>query len=343
MLKEKEEQLLPFAERALIFPMGYGWGESPSTNEFAYLKQRVKGLYRLNMLHRKLSGLLHLTGLIEGFSLWLEHYLPHLAFGYYQENKECRHFYCHSHGEERRKVIAAVREIGGRAPGVTCLPDNGYLQYIWEAKNTDEAGSLFLICRGRLTEKSLELISDALEVLLGNLPRVLAYEKIHFQATRDTLTGLANRRTFHERGQELISAARSHHYPLALLVLDLDNFKAVNDNLGHLQGDDVLVKVAGILQDTVRATDLAARIGGDEFVVLLDNTDLQGAKIFADRLCRAVDHLAIQPAASVRLGVSIGLSQYDEKEDLFYWMKRTDALLYRAKAKGKAQVAAEER
>ncbi len=341
MLQEKEEQFLPFTtEGALILPAQYGWRERPEINELDRLKQRAARLYRLNRLHCRLAGTLHLTGLVEEFSLWLRPFLPHLVFGYCQSDGECRHCSCYVHGEERRKVMALVREIGRDA--VCCCSQYGaYLHYKWDVKTVAGAGFLFLVCRRKPEAEVFDLVNDALDVLVENLYRGLEYERIHFQATRDALTGLVNRRIFDQQSHELMAAARQHGYPLALMLLDLDNFKEVNDNLGHLRGDEVLVAVAEILHSTVRATDLVARIGGDEFIVLLDNTDLPGARIFADRLCRSVAALDIQPLDSVRLGVSIGLSCYDGSEDLPSWFKRTDALLYQAKAEKRGQVVVE--
>ncbi len=336
MLGRKEEQLPSLIEESLILLPGSGWGEGPGASELHYLKQQAAKLYRLNGLHRRLAGTLHLTGLVEEFSLWLQRYLPHLAFGYCRTDGKCRHLSCRAYGKERRQVMAIVRRVCGQQDDAPCQSYGGYLYYQWEVETEDGAGRLFLICRRKLAADNIELVNDALEVLVENLHRGLEYEKIHFQATTDNLTGLANRRIFDERSRELMTAARSYSYPLALLVLDLDNFKQVNDTLGHLYGDRVLVEVADIMRSSVRATDLVARIGGDEFVMLLDNTDLSGAKILAERLCRAVDDIELPD--SFGLGVSIGLSAYNGREDLSAWMKRTDALLYQAKGDGKARV-----
>ncbi len=343
MLPKEEEQLLPFAEGALALPVQYGWGERRQLHEFDYLKQQAARLYRLNKLHRRLAGTLHLAGLVEAFSLWLKPFLPHLVFGYCPEDGECRHFSSHVHGEERRKVMAFVRSMGREESDGSCLQYGEYLRYKWEVKTADGAGFLFVVCRKKPEADKFDLMNDALDVLVENLHRGLEYEKIHFQATRDALTGLANRRVFDQQGRELMTAARQHGYPVTLMLLDLDNFKAVNDTLGHLRGDEALVAVADILRSTVRATDLVARIGGDEFALILDNTDLSGAKIFADRMCKAVDDLGIQPLAGVRLGVSVGLSLYNGKENLASWIERTDSLLYQAKAVNRGGTVAEVR
>ncbi len=221
MLERKEEQLPPFIEESLILSPGSGWGEESEASELHYLKQQAAKLYRLNGLHRRLAGTLHLTGLVEEFSLWLQRYLPHLAFGYCRTDGTCRHLGCRVYGEERRQVMAIVRRVCGQQDDASCQLHGSYLYYQWQVQTEDGAGRLFLVCRRRLAAENIELVNDALEVLVENLHRGLEYEKIHFQATTDNLTGLGNRRIFDERSRELMAAARVHRYPLALLILDL--------------------------------------------------------------------------------------------------------------------------
>ena len=125
-------------------------------------------------------------------------------------------------------------------------------------------------------------------------------------SSTDALTRLANRHAFEERLKEEVQRTHRLLYPLALFVVDVDSFKQVNDTFGHPTGDKVLCKVAQVLKRACRETDFVARFGGDEFAVLLPGTDLQGARIIAERCRVAVEKLA-WPEHPVR--VSIGVAQ----------------------------------
>jgi GGDEF domain-containing protein len=107
------------------------------------------------------------------------------------------------------------------------------------------------------------------------------WKRAHELAMVDALTGLSNRRDFMPAAQRQLDLALRHHQPLALMVLDVDHFKSINDTLGHLGGDEVLVKVAHRFRNALRTTDLLARWGGEEFITLLPNTPLAQARQLA--------------------------------------------------------------
>ncbi|MFN9310086.1 diguanylate cyclase [Gemmatimonas sp.] len=162
-------------------------------------------------------------------------------------------------------------------------------------------------------------------------------------AQTDPLTQLLNRRALTERIAAEMERTLRYDSTMALLMIDLDHFKRVNDTYGHLVGDDVLRDVAPLLSDTIRTADIVARYGGEEFLVLLPETDDAGAESFADRFRRAIE---THPVASdslpepLRLTASIGVAVYpaariESVEDLF---ARADAALYRAKADGRNRV-----
>ena len=134
--------------------------------------------------------------------------------------------------------------------------------------------------------------------------RALAAELTQ-QAVRDPLTGLYNRRVFDETLAQQIETARRYSRPLSLVLFDLDRLKAVNDRRGHEAGDDVLKTFARILRETARKADLICRIGGDEFAAVLPETTAEKAEIFAERLCRNLDHCK----CAERVGASFGIAE----------------------------------
>jgi len=157
-------------------------------------------------------------------------------------------------------------------------------------------------------------------------------------ADLDALTGLHNRRYFHETlGREV---ARAHRYnrQLALIVLDLDDFKAINDRIGHLAGDAVIAESAERVRDVVRSADIACRVGGDEFAVIMPESTLADADQLYRRLQAAVSARPIGQAG--RLSFSAGVAELKPEDDPTGFFERGDEALYRAKERGKAQVVA---
>ncbi|MCL5960758.1 MAG: sensor domain-containing diguanylate cyclase [Chloroflexi bacterium] len=153
-------------------------------------------------------------------------------------------------------------------------------------------------------------------------------------ATHDPLTGLSNRRSLGDALERSVARARRGNSS-ALLFLDVDNFKNVNDRLGHAAGDRALVSLARLLQDQVRAVDLPARMGGDEFAVLLDGTNLEGARAAAERIRLGVEALQVTlDDLGFRLSLSIGLVAVDGRIDPGLALSRADSAMYRAKEQG---------
>ena len=159
-------------------------------------------------------------------------------------------------------------------------------------------------------------------------------EELRRLSRTDPLTGLPNRRPFEEFLQHSMSMSNRHHYPLCLLMFDLDHFKSVNDTYGHDQGDAVLVNFAKVITSHCRHEDLAARIGGEEFVLLLPSTTLENACIVAGRINEALRSTPVLPDDRV-VTVSIGAAAYKEGEDQASFFKRADEALYKAKTGGR--------
>jgi diguanylate cyclase len=155
----------------------------------------------------------------------------------------------------------------------------------------------------------------------------------------DLLTGLPNRRHWEEAaGSELARFLRSRR-PAVVMLIDIDNFKEVNDAHGHASGDEVLRCVARVLRESVREIDIPARYGGDEFTVLLTETDGRGAREVAERIRTQFLRQRGQAAAEQQCTLSIGLAEADRLlVDADDWVRRADAAMYRAKAGGRDRV-----
>lgn len=157
-------------------------------------------------------------------------------------------------------------------------------------------------------------------------------------ADLDALTGLHNRRYFHETLAREVSRAHRYDRTLALIVFDLDDFKAINDRIGHLAGDAVLAEAAERIRDVVRTADIACRVGGDEFAVILPESGLKDADQLYKRLEAAVSSRPVAQAG--RLHLSAGVTELRPDDDSVAFFERADEALYRAKGAGKGTVVA---
>ena len=181
----------------------------------------------------------------------------------------------------------------------------------------------------------------AAEELAGHAGPVVENACRFYEARRladiDSHTGLHNRRYFHETLAR--EAARSQRYErsLALIVFDLDDFKEVNDRLGHLAGDAVLGQVGERIRGVVRTSDIACRVGGDEFGVILPESTLEDAELLCERL---KNHMTMRPIPQAgRLQISAGIAELRAHDDAVMLFERADDALYRAKEAGKGRVA----
>ena len=172
---------------------------------------------------------------------------------------------------------------------------------------------------------------------------LVLYEQVRSMAIRDGLTGLYNYRYFWELLHREVELARRYCHPLSLLFLDIDDFKKVNDTLGHQVGDMVLKALGAYLQATVRQTDLVCRYGGEEFVILLAETESQQARISAERLRQGICRITVDlPEQKLHFTVSIGVAELEPGMDGDDLVKAADAALYRAKQTGKNRVCGHE-
>lgn len=171
-----------------------------------------------------------------------------------------------------------------------------------------------------------------------------AYEKLqqsqvhirHLMLT-DELTGVANRRSLNERLGEELSRAVRYDTPLAIIMVDTDHFKAINDRYGHSIGDQVLVEVTGALNSHMRESDFLARYGGEEFIALLPQTDIEGAGAMAERMRQAVKQICCD-SLSDGLTASFGVTAWQTGDDSDSLLRRVDDAMYEAKRNGRDRV-----
>jgi len=183
------------------------------------------------------------------------------------------------------------------------------------------------------------LLFLALNVLLSRivlLPLSDANRALDQLADTDALTGLHNRRALDRRLQQALDAAARGQQPLAVIAFDLDHFKQVNDRFGHEAGDAVLREVGAAVRRRLRQPDTLARLGGEEFLVLLPQTDAAGAALVAEGLRLQVRCTVAEPAGPV--SASFGVAQWDGREGPQALLARADAALYRAKHAGRDRV-----
>jgi diguanylate cyclase (GGDEF)-like protein len=180
---------------------------------------------------------------------------------------------------------------------------------------------------------------DSLHLLSSQAMTSLENARLYYQATHDPLTGLANRNMLYEISQQAIKQRMRTQGKVALLFLDLDYFKVINDTLGHDNGDKLLVHIARILSETLREGDVAARIGGDEFTVMLSNIDsVEQIKVVAERILHDVSKPIQISEHLVQITASMGISIFPtDGNDIQSLLKLADTALYQAKEKGRNQ------
>lgn len=199
----------------------------------------------------------------------------------------------------------------------------------------------YLPKQGLDQDRLIQSILAALERVRLRQELQSAHRHLAEMATRDELTGLFNRRYLMQSLETELNRARRYGQPLTLCMFDLDHFKQLNDTHGHDAGDTVLRAVAETLQQTVRSPDIAGRYGGEEFMVLLINTDLAKAKLFGNRLRERIGEreYSFTGGAPMAVTCSIGLAQYKPaEEDAPALVSRADKAMYDAKKQGRNQV-----
>jgi len=160
-----------------------------------------------------------------------------------------------------------------------------------------------------------------------------SFSSLYEVATHDEKTGLYNNKFFETILDMEIEKAKRRQEKLSLIITDIDFFKKINDKYGHMKADELLKRLAGVMLKLVRKSDIVARFGGEEFIILLPETSLEKAKLFATRLKRAVHSDAVLKKHN--LTISGGITQYKEKDNKKKLKERVDKALYQAKETGR--------
>ena len=235
-----------------------------------------------------------------------------------------------THVEDRGRV----REEIGRAVAART-------RYTVEYRIVDRNGAQKWVWERGLGHYSETGEAIALDGFISDISEIKHYrEQLEHQASHDTLTGLPNRSLLQERLRQALAQAMRQKYKLAVAFLDLDNFKYVNDSLGHSAGDELLKVVAHRLKSCVRETDTVARLGGDEFVLLLvDHGDAEAINRVMRRVLQQMSEPCFIAGQELHTGGSLGVSVFPEDgSDADVLLKHADAAMYRAKAQGRNSV-----
>ena len=210
---------------------------------------------------------------------------------------------------------------------LTLFDGNGERVPILVSAKIDERGHIYWsLFNASKRDKLYDELIDARKKLEEQTKTLI------LKASTDELTGLMNRREINLRAPELINQAKRYAHSISLLMIDIDHFKKINDTFGHVEGDHLLKELGLRLNQFGRQTDLIARFGGEEFIMLLPDTDEAGSKLFANRLHELMSDIKVK---NTTVTISIGITISDGSENLDDLTKQADSALYKAKSDGR--------
>jgi diguanylate cyclase (GGDEF)-like protein len=199
-------------------------------------------------------------------------------------------------------------------------------------------GEITFSSKKRFTSANLETLENLLCHLIHPLRNSILYQKALKAAHSDALTGLKNRGALDKILKREVDISIRHDNPLSLIVLDIDFFKSINDQYGHAIGDKVLQNLSRCIENEIRGCDILFRYGGEEFVIVLTNTDLTGAELLSERIrYRVINEEFLVNSNSIPIRISLGVAQLENNDDAEELFTKTDAALYEAKRNGRNQ------
>lgn len=242
--------------------------------------------------------------------------------------------------ESRSRALTIRYRFPGEGAGAANAIQLGVLVPL-SADPSSPTGTLAVFWRRaakELDEDDLSALEDLALTAGKAIENARQFEELHELAVRDPLTGLHNRRYFDDTLDHEVKRAHRYDRRLALIFFDLDDFKAINEDIGHLGGDLVLAEMAQRLGLVMRGADIPCRVGGDEFAVILPESSVEDAELFFRRLKLAIQG---QPVGRVpHLEISAGMAELGRDDDATSLFRRVDQALYRAKRAGKGRVMA---
>lgn len=214
-----------------------------------------------------------------------------------------------------------------------------YKDHIVLPLNIDKISIGYLIASGINKEDEDKFNILAQQFLLG-IKRVILYQRVQELAITDSLTGIFSRRYYLERLNEEIARSKKFKYRFSFLMVDIDHFKTYNDRYGHLVGDVILREVSKTIKENMRQIDLVGRYGGEEFSIILTETDKEGAVFAAERIRQAIENKPIRAYdEDLKVTVSIGISVFpSDSKDATKLIEKADQALYQAKHTGRNRV-----
>ncbi|TVP60602.1 MAG: GGDEF domain-containing protein [Halomonadaceae bacterium] len=205
--------------------------------------------------------------------------------------------------------------------------------------NGESLGTLRINRKTRFGDDELLVLEQMIALLVQPLRNGWRYQEAINASLTDSMTGLGNNRALQLSLQKEIDLANRHKTPLSLILLDLDHFKRVNDDYGHLFGDEVLARIGELLPAYVRSCDQCFRYGGEEFAVLLPHTDEEAANHVAERICMAIrETRLVCDDRMVSITTSVGIAALQKGSSIPELMRNADKALYQAKRDGRDRV-----
>jgi len=237
--------------------------------------------------------------------------------------------------------IKSARKFALKDSELYCASHDGNNEWVNELLAIEESKRIVIMKNGegikrsfKVNIKKFNLECEYTLVSFDDITNLYNQAKMYEEyAHYDTLTGLANRRKFDEEVQKHIKSHIRHSYKLSMIMIDIDHFKKINDTFGHNEGDNILKLLASLLQEHVREEDLVSRWGGEEFIVLLPYTNLEGAALVAEHLRAKIHYIMLQDTKE--LSCSFGVAEYNDSLSVEEWISNADEALYAAKASGR--------
>ena len=268
---------------------------------------------RLLQLTNHLQTSLSIEDVLSLFSEEVAIYVPHDFIGYKTEENKDSKSYDFQLGKKARQKLEYQLTI-----------------------NSESIGTLVIARKRKFSQSEENELEQLVSALLYPLRNALLYQDALQAAQKDALTGTCNRAAFNEVLSREVDLAQRHDRSLGMIIIDIDHFKSINDTYGHSTGDCLIRAMAFCTGETIRHSDQLFRYGGEEFVVLLPETNTRGVKRLAERIRRNIEKMdSICEGKAINMTVSLGIATLQHNEDEFGFFSRADKALYDAKDAGR--------